>query len=218
MNYWPFLPGLILALAVWIIPFLFRILPANIFQPTAARYPWISALAPWIHSLGLPYLGLLLGWISSRDYGLTGQTLAEWGFAAAAAVLLGFLLAWVSARFMDPRGGEDVRAEARWCLYRAAAWPWVNYLSIAVAVGLIAALAEYALKGSPERTRLSLPAAVPFLVRTVGSGALFLLAHNFYLAMVYYLIAFVASKPGFQTWIGSKRASIANNIPGQRRK
>ncbi len=197
MNFSPFLPGLILALAVWIIPFLFRILPAKFFQPAAARYPWISTLAPWIHSLGLPYLGLLLGWISSRDYGLTGQTLAEWGIGASAAVLLGLLLAWVSARFTNLRGGEDVRAEARWCLYRAAAWPWVNYLSVAVAAGLFAALVEYALNGSRERKRLSIPAAVPFLVRAVGSGALFLLAHNFYLAMLYYLIAYSVSLPEF---------------------
>jgi hypothetical protein len=213
-----FLPGLILALAVWIIPLLFQILPARSVSPVARRFPWIPDWAPWIHSLGLPYAGLLLGWISARDYGLTGQTSGEWALGAAAAILLGLALAWVSVRFSNPRGGEDVRDEARWSLYRAAAWPWLNFLSYAVVVGLLASLAEYAINRRTEGKRFSLPTAIPFLVRSAGSGVLFLLAHNFFLALLYYFIAFVASKPEFQTWIGNTRTRVVNIIPSQRPK
>jgi hypothetical protein len=216
MGMSPFLPGLILSLAVWIIPLLFQILPARSVSPVARRFPWISDWTPWIHSLGLPYAGLLLGWISARDYGLTGQTIGEWALGAAAAILLGLILAWISARFSNPRGGEDVRDEARWSLYRAAAWPWLNFLSYAVAVGLLASLTEYALNRRTEGKRFSLPAAIPFLVRTAGSGALFLLAHNFFLALLYYFIAYSASLPGFYKRIEGIYFSIASMISKKR--
>jgi hypothetical protein len=196
MGMSPFLPGLILALAVWIVPFLFRFLPAQSVQPIKERYPWIAPLTPWIYNLGLPYLGLLLGWISARDFGVIGHTFAEWGIGAAAAILLGWLLAWVSVRYSNSRGSGDVLDEARWSLYRAAAWPWLNFLSLAVVVGFLASLAEYAFNGSRVGKRLSGRDVIPFLVRAAGSGALFLLAHNFFLAMLYYLIAYSASRPG----------------------
>jgi hypothetical protein len=212
----PFLPGLILALAVWIIPLPFRILPARSVAPISQRFPWMSDLAPWIHSLGLPYAGLLVGWISSRDYGLTGQTLAQWGIGAAVAILLGLLLGRVSARFTSTRGWGDVRDEARWALYRAASWPWLGYLSLAVGVGLLAALAEFAVGRRKDHGGFFRTAAIPFLVRSLGSSALFLLAHNFFLAMLYYWTAFVASRPEFHTWIESTRTRIANIIPRNR--
>jgi len=213
-----FLPGLILALAVWIIPLLFRILPAPWIAPVVQRFPRISDWAPWIHSLGLPYAGVVAGWIAARDYGLTGQTLAEWGIGAVAAILLGLFLGWVSVRFTSAREWGDVRDEARWSLYRAAAWPWLGFLSYAVAVGLLASLVEYAFLGRRDANRLSLPAAIPFLVRSAGSSLLFLLAHNFFLAMLYYLTAYIATKPEFAARIGNARVRIANIIPGQSRK
>jgi hypothetical protein len=208
----PFLPGLILALAVWIIPLLFRILPARFVSPIANRFPWTSDLAPWIHSLGLPYAGLLVGWISSRDYGLTGQTGLEWVLGAAAAILLGLLLAWVSLRFANPRGWGDVRDEARWSLYRAVIWPWVGYLSYAVIAALAASLVEYAFLKRKEAPVFSRANVIPYLIRTAGSGTLFLLAHNFFLAMTLYLTAFLASTPQFRDWIGGTAARVAKRF------
>jgi hypothetical protein len=218
MNVTPFLPGLILALAVWIIPLPIRLIPERLDASFAKRFPWTGELAPWIHSLGLPYVGLILGWVSARDYGLTGQTILEWALGAAAAILLGLILAWVSVRYADPRGWNDARAEARWCLYRAAAWPLVNFLSVAVMIGLLAAMVEFAQGRWKINAGFSRTTAIPFLVRSVGSGTLFLLAHNFFLAMAYSLIAFIASKQEFLTWIKNTRARIANNIPSQRAK
>jgi hypothetical protein len=206
----PFLPGLVLALTVWILPLFVRYLPERAVSPLINRFPWISDLAPWIYGFGLPYVGLLLGWISSRDYGLTGQTGLEWALGATAAILLGLILAWASVRFSNPRGWGDVRDEACWSLYRAAAWPLVNFLSYAVIAGLLASLIGFALGKRIGALGLSRATAIPFLVRTLGSSALFLLAHNFFLAMLYYLIAFVASKPEFPAWVGSVRARITN--------
>jgi len=214
----PFLPGLVLALAVWILSLFVRFLPVRFLSPIATRFPWAIDIAPWANSLGLPYAGLLLGWISSRDYGLTGQTGLEWALGAAAAILLGWFLAWASARFSNSRGWGDGRDEARWCLYRAAAWPLVNFLSFAVIAGWLASVVEFILEKRKDAAGFSRPAVIPFLVRSAGSGALFLLAHNFFLAMLYYAIAFGASKPEFHAWVRSTRARMASINPNQRPK
>ncbi|HEY5118307.1 MAG TPA: hypothetical protein VII90_02530 [Anaerolineales bacterium] len=208
----PFLPGLVLTLTVWILPLVVRFLPTRAVLPLTNRFPWISDLAPWIYSLGPTYVGLLLGWISSRDYGLTGQTGLEWVLGVAAAILLGLILAWASVRFSNPRGWGDVRDEACWSLYRAAAWPLVNFLSYAVIAGLLASLIEFALGKWKGAAGFSRTTVIPFLVRTLGSGALFLLAHNFFLAMFYYLIAYLASLPRVYKRIERIYITIANVI------
>jgi hypothetical protein len=212
----PFLPGLVLALTVCLLPLFIRFLPARVVTPLANRFPWISDLAPWIKSPGLPYGGLLLGWISSRDYGLTGQTGLEWALGAAAAILLGLILAWASVRFSNPRGLGDVRDEACWSLYRAAAWPLVNFLSLAVIAGLLASVIEFALGKRKEAGGFSRAEVISFLIRTLGSGALFLLAHNFFLAMLYYLVAYSASLPGLYKRIERINITIASVISKKR--
>ncbi len=190
----PFLPGLILALAAWILPLVFRLLPKRILAPAEARAPWLPGLAPWIHSIAFPYLGLVLGWIAGRDCGLSGHTLAEWIIGSVAAVLPGILLGAASVRYSSPRGWGDVGDEARWTLYRAAAWPWVGFLPLAVAAGWLASLAEYAWERRPGGEKLFGTRGIVFLIRTTGSAILFLLSHNFYLAMLYYLAAVIASR------------------------
>jgi len=212
----PFLPGLVLALTVWILPLFVRFLPARLVSPFTNRFPWISDMAPWINNLGLPYVGLLLGWISSRDYGLTGQTGLEWALGAPAAILLGLILAWASVRFSNQRGWGDVRDEACWSLYRAAAWPLVNFLSYAVIAGLLASLLAFALGKRKGTAGFSRATVIPFLVRTLGSGALFLLAHNFFLAMLYYLLAYSASLPGLYERIERIYLTIASVISKKR--
>jgi hypothetical protein len=195
MQQLPFLPGLILALAVWVLPLAVRLPPARILSGWSSRVPYLSDWAPWIHSIALPYLGLLLGWISARDYGLAGHTLLEWILGAAAAILFGILLGRTSLRFSADRNWGDVRDEARWTLYRAAAWPWVGFLSIAVAAGFLALLAEYARERGFKKENWIGAGGIVFLLRAGGSALLFLLAHNFFLAMLYYLAAFLITKP-----------------------
>jgi hypothetical protein len=194
MEISPFLPGLILALAVWILPLALHPVPERVLGALHARAPWLPAWAPWIRSAGFAYAGLLAGWISARDYGLAGHTPAEWLLGAAAAAGLGILLGRLSIRLSVWLGWGIVGDEARWTLYRAAAWPWVG-LPLAVAAALAAACAEFAwgrkLAGEPLRDEVGLL----FLIHAAGSAALFLLAHNFFLAMLFYAAAAVAATP-----------------------
>jgi hypothetical protein len=207
----PFLPGLLLALAVWILPLLLQFRPRRLRLPVEQRVPWLPGLAPWIHSAALPYLGLLLGWIAGRDYGLGGHTPAEWALGAAAAVGLGILLGILSARLSVPRDWGDGRDEARWTLYRAAAWPWAGFLSIAVAAGWLAALAEYAWGCGFQREKVFSERGLVFLLRVSGSSGLFLLTHNFFLAMLYYLAAATAASPDSRSRIKNALGRILYN-------
>jgi hypothetical protein len=194
----PFLPGLILALAVWTLPLAVRLIPGRILSGFLPRFPWLPTWAPWIRSIGLPFLGLLLGWISSRDFGLTGHTPAEWLIGAAAAVAVGILLGRMSVRLSAALGWGVVCDEARWTLYRAAAWPWVGYLPLAVAAALLAAWAEFAWGRKLGGEKLFDEVGILFLVHAACSAVLFLLAHNFFLAMLFYLTAVFASTPDLQ--------------------
>ncbi|MBN1439511.1 MAG: hypothetical protein JW929_08885 [Anaerolineales bacterium] len=204
----PFVPGLILALAAWILPPALRLFPPRFFSAAAARAPWLPAWAPWICNIGPAYLGLLLGWISTRDYGITGHTPAEWILGAAAAILLGILLGRISNRLKYGLGWGVVGDEARWTLYRAAAWPLVAHLPLAVAAALTAAGAEFAfvrkLEGGPVFDSIGLL----FLAHAGCSAVLFLLTHNFFLAMLFYLTAVVASQPDICSRVAGTAARI----------
>jgi hypothetical protein len=195
MSMNPFLPGLILALAVWILPLAVRLFPARFLSGMQSRVPQLSGWAPWIGSIGLPYLGLMVGWVSSRDFGLTGHTAAEWILGAATAVGLGILLGRTSVRLSVGLGWGVVGDEARWTLFRAAAWPWVGYLPLAVAAGLLAGAAEFALGRKFAGEKLYDEVGLLFLVHATGSAVLFLLAHNFFLALLFYLTAVISSTP-----------------------
>jgi hypothetical protein len=195
MTLQPFLPGLILALAAWILTAAARPLAPRLAPLFADHAPLAAGLAPWARDLGLPYLGLLLGWISSRDFGLTGHTAEEWIAGALAAALLGLLLGRFSLRYSSSLGWGDLRDEARWTLYRAAVWPLAGYLPLAVVAALAAACAELALDRRWKGGGFPRTEWIPFIVRAAGSAALFLLAHNFFLAMVLFLVAFLFSQP-----------------------
>jgi hypothetical protein len=194
MEISPFLPGLILALAAWILPPALRMFPEGFLTRLAEWAPWLPAWAPWIRSVGLAYAGLIAGWISTRDYGLTGHTPAEWFLGAAAAVALGILLGRASVRVSIGLGWGIVGDEARWTLYRAAAWPWIG-LPAAVAAALAAAAAEFAWGRKSTGGKLFDEVGIVFLVHAAGSALLFLLAHNFFLAMLFYAAAAVAAAP-----------------------
>ena len=194
----PFLPGLILALAVWILPLAVRLLPARILSAAHSRIPALSDWAPWIRSAGLPYLGLLFGWLSSRDSGLTGHTPLEWIIGIAAAIILGILLGRVCLRLSIGIGWGVIGDETRWTLYRAAVWPWVTHLPLAVAAALLAAWAEFAFERKLGGEKVFDEVGILFLAHAAGSAALFLLAHNFFLAMVFYLAAAITSTADFR--------------------
>ncbi len=201
----PFLPGLILALAVWILPPAVRLLPARVVSGISERVPRLPEWAPWIQSIAFPYLGLLLGWISSRDFGLTGHTAAEWIVGAAAAIGLGILFGWMSVRLSIRLGWGVVGDEARWTLYRAAAWPLAGYLPLAVAAGLLAGAAEFALGRKLGGDTLADEVGLLFLVHAVCSAALFLLAHNFFLALLFYLTAAFGIQTGYSVAVLLRR-------------
>jgi hypothetical protein len=191
----PFLPGLILALVVWILSLTVRYLPGRILSAIAGRAPWLPGWTPWIRSVLLPYIGLLAGWISSRDFGLVGHTPVEWLIGAAAAVVLGIILGRMSIRFSAAFGWGVVGDEVRWTLYRAAAWPWAGFLPLAIAAALVAACAEFAWERKLGGEKLFDEVGGLFLAHAACSAALFLLAHNFFLAMLMYLTAVIASTP-----------------------
>ena len=191
----PFLPGLILALAVWILSLAVRFLPGRILSAIAGRAPWLPGWGPWIRSVLLPYIGLLAGWISSRDFGLGGHTPVEWLIGAAAAVVLGIILGKMSIRFSAAFGWGVVGDEARWTLYRAAVWPWAGFLPLAVAAAFAAAFAEFAWERKLGGEKLFDEVGWLFLVHAACSAVLFLLAHNFFLAMLMYLTAVITSTP-----------------------
>jgi hypothetical protein len=191
----PFLPGLLLALAAWILPPGTRLFPHRFRERAARRIPQLPALAPWIRSAGFPYAGLLLGWISSRDCGLTGHSASEWVLGVAAAVVLGLLLARVSSRLSIGLGWGVIGDEARWTLYRAAVWPLAAYLPLAVAAALAAAVAEFAWERRLRHEKVFDEVGLMFLAHAAGSAGLFLLAHNFFLAILYYLTAVIVSSP-----------------------
>jgi hypothetical protein len=190
MRISPFLPGLLLALAVWVLPPALRLLPAKIRDAAERRIP-----AAWIRSLGLPYLGLLLGWIAARDYGLAGHTAAEWILGSAAAVGLGIGFGWIADRLSLAPGWGVVGDEARWTLYRAAVWPLAVHLPLAVLAALAAAGAEFAWERRRAREKVFDKVGLLFLTHAAGSALLFLLTHNFFLAMLYYLTAALVSAP-----------------------
>lgn len=195
MEIHPFLPGLLLALAVWLLPLAVRLLPDRFLSSITERVPQSKTWAPWIRSAGLPYLGLLFGWISSRDFGLSGHTAAEWILGAAAAVVLGIILGWFSIRFSIGFGWGVVCDEARWTLFRAAAWPWTGFLAPAVGAAFLAACAEFAWGRRFRGEKLTDEIGFLFLLHAAASAVLFLLVHNFFLALLFYLTAMLFSTP-----------------------
>jgi hypothetical protein len=114
-----------------------------VFTPALAPHIWpklrerfeplpfdLETLAPWIHSLGLPYLGLVLGSVSSRHVGLIGFPSASWLSGGLACILgLGaanFALGRITTRPDPERDYATVLLEeARWAFYRGAAAQWI---------------------------------------------------------------------------------------------
>jgi hypothetical protein len=90
----------------------------------------IKAWAAWIHSLGLPYMAIILGSVSGRKMGLYGQAAGEW-FVGLLACGLGLGAAILLLNHQDQRPDPEVdlasniQEETRWAFYRGAATLWL---------------------------------------------------------------------------------------------
>jgi hypothetical protein len=173
---------------------------ALIISPFVASWAWprvqesfgdwrepLEAVAPWVHSLLLPYLALLTGSIIGRDAGLYGHSTAGW-VSGAIACGLGLVAA---ALFLRKRPvklpwshtlSATLREETRWALYRASAALWVTSFPASIAIGTALALVETMVRVlQEEKTNRFAPANGASLLRALFSGLLFGLTRNFWL-------------------------------------
>ncbi len=153
----------------------------------------LAALAPWIHGLGLPYLAIILGSVSSRHVGLQGLPTEIWATGGLACVA-GLAAAYVAMRQresrLDPEAGFDtlLLEEGRWAFYRGAARLWLPFpfsahLGLGMSV-LEMGITHFAIHG---RKKLS-PSQWKALLRAAFSTTLFVATHNFWLTLVTQLI------------------------------
>ncbi len=164
----------------------FQSLGSDLIWPRAMP-PWLERLhlASWLGSVGLPYLALLSGAVSVRDYGLNLGEPSSWIPYTVVALLLGLLLALVSIRFP---GGEErltILEEPRWALYRALGWAWTGSLGLALAVAVAGAVLERLLErirrqGSLQVTSLDRG----WLFRVIYSNLVFGLTTSFWLILL----------------------------------
>jgi hypothetical protein len=101
----------------------------------------------------------------------------------------------MSSRLSIRLGWGVIGDEARWTLYRAAVCPPATFFPLAVVAALAAATAEFAWGRRRKHEKVFDEVGLLFLTHAAGSAVLFLLAHNFFLAMLYYLTAVTVSSP-----------------------
>jgi hypothetical protein len=188
------LPGLLMAALAASGPLWRRI-------PFVSSIPalWLDRILPWMRSAGLLYLAVVAGWISMRDAGLMGQSAEEWLAGGIVALILGMTGAWLSNRHaVEMPLAIWLQDEARWTLYRAVVWPLVIFLPIAVPVAFFVSFLEWRLEEILCGKSGNWQAAIPWLVRALGSALLFLVSHNIYIALVMYLLAHQLSIANFK--------------------
>lgn len=148
---------------------------------------WLERLhlASWLGSVGVPYLALLSGAVSFRDYGLDLGGPSSWIPDAVVALLLALVLALVSIRFPAGEDGLTILEEPRWALYRALGWAWTGSLGVGIAVAVAGAILEQLL----ERIRRGGRFQVTFqdrgwLFRVTYSNLVFGLTTSFWLILL----------------------------------
>jgi hypothetical protein len=189
------LPGLLLALLAATGPIWNRIpfLSAN------ATFIWLGRFFPWLRSAGFLYLAVLAGWISMRDAGIAGQSPSEWFIGGAVALLLGGAGGWLAKRYALEAGLSGwFQDELRWTLYRGAIWPLVIFLPVAVPLAFLVAFLEWRWEAFLRKEAKSWPSAIPWLARAVGSSTFFLVAHNLWLALAVYVLAYAIQNVNFK--------------------
>ena len=154
-------------------------------HPSAAAA--LPPLAPWLHGVAIPYLALLAGSVSGRDFGLYALPEPSWSYGLP-AISLGLLaVALVRRRWRNPEA-DDLDPwtrwldEPRWALYRATGGLLLDSLAYGTALGIAVAACEWCLAGLAARRRPPLSTAgLDPLIRALTSGALFLITGNFWL-------------------------------------
>jgi hypothetical protein len=161
------------------------------------RAPWAARLSVGVRSLGLPYLALMVGAVAARDMGLHGFSLLE--SALGLLVTLGVAaLGWRMHPAQEwPNAAHSALDEVRWALYRALGWGWSGSLLLGLLTGLVGALIERALdRVSKSGSLRVLPEDGRWLLRVIGSTALFGVAHNLW----FNLLSHLAFPAGRELW------------------
>lgn len=150
-------------------------------------------LAPWIHGLGLPYLAIILGSVSSRHVGIQGFPMEIWGTGGLACAA-GLAVAYVAIRqretHLDPEVGLDtlLLEEGRWGFYRGAARLWLPFpFSTLLGLGMFVlemGITHIAVNGRQKPSTVQWKA----LLRAALSTILFVATHNLWLTMATGLI------------------------------
>jgi hypothetical protein len=146
----------------------------------------IKVWAAWIHSLGLPYMAILLGSVSGRKMGLYGQAAGDW-FVGLLACGLGLVAALLLLNRQDNRPDPEVdlvsniQEETRWAFYRGAATLWLpGMLSPALGFGL-AVLELGTTHVQTSGRQPPSPSQWKIVLRVALSTTLFLATGNFWL-------------------------------------
>jgi hypothetical protein len=146
----------------------------------------IESWAAWIHSLGIPYLAIILGSVSGRKIGLYGQAAGEW-FAGLLACSLGLGAAFLFFKRRHERPDPEVDLvsnmleETRWAFYRGAATLWIpGILSPLLGFSLAALELGFTHIQTSGRQPPS-PSQWKIVLRAALSTILFLTTGNFWL-------------------------------------
>lgn len=144
-------------------------------------------LSTWIGSVGLPYLALLSGAVSVRDYGLVLAGVSSWIPRVLVSLLLGLALALALFSMHFP-GGESslqILEEPRWALYRALAWAWGGSLGLALVAAVAAAVLERILERVIRGGRLRATSHDRgWLCRVIYSNLVFGLTFSFWMVLL----------------------------------
>lgn len=146
----------------------------------------IKSWAVWIHSLGIPYLAIVLGSVSGRKIGLYGQVPGEW-FTGLLACSLGLGAGFFLLKRRNDRPDPEVDLvsnmleETRWAFYRGASTLWLpGIFSPLLGFGL-AALELGITHVLTFGRQIPSPSQWKIVLRTALSTILFLATGNFWL-------------------------------------
>lgn len=156
-----------------------------------------APLVPWIDGLLLPFVALMRGAVTPREFGLSGHAGREWLIGslfagalvvAGAAALRRRTYGW---EHLDPV--DAALDEGRWGLYRAAGVAWTSGRLPGAAIGLALAWVEgFLRRGGPVGPRAWAKANPLRLLRPAASFLLFVVTGNAWLTAIGQALLIVA--------------------------